>query len=362
MSKRRIEPQECEITAQMQITTDKVSIQTSRIKEKEDVQKLNNRLVAYIEMVRRFELEKSQLENALKYSTESSSKELSEMKQLYQRELDDSRRLIDELAKEKTKLEIDIIKYKTQHDELQIELNKSKCEFKTIETRINEDNCNLKIRVDELEKQVSRLKKQLEEETLLRVDMENRNQTLKEDIQFKTQVFQMEYKQLKVLVGFDKTHNRLSDENDSKLVLELRKIRDETKLKIAEMKEEVEKRYQGKLSELDSNAKKSLSSIVEMKSEIDGYKAKITRYDIDYITKENEIAQLRKEKHELLTEYQELYDIKIALDIEISAYRKLLEAEESRLSLPYQDCESSSESDENISVNFKKRRCDANDE
>ena len=43
--------------------------------------------------------------------------------------------------------------------------------------------------LNDLEKQFGKLKKQLEEETLLRVDLENKNQTLKEDLQFKSTLY-----------------------------------------------------------------------------------------------------------------------------------------------------------------------------
>jgi lamin B len=381
----------------------------TRLKEKEDLQNLNDRLIVYIETVKRLEAENSRLQSYVQSTSETSFREVGEIKALYERELEDSKRLIDELARDKAKLEIECTKYKSQeedalnkfkirdrdakqfenkikqHENELIELKSSNTQFKmriddlTNEyktkfeklngdlKRLNEDNVNLRNELDNNEKKLNIVQTQLEDETILRVDLENKNQTLREDLQFKSNVYEKEIEQLRSAKRTEiEQHDKcLRDEYDSRLVLELQRIRDEAEFKIANMKDDVERRYHSKYADLESNSRRSMhissqfkeeisnykSKIDELDSEIDSLKAKIhnqdiklkeqddkykrlqAQYETDFEIKDSQVRDLRKELDELLSEYQELYDIKIQLDMEIGAYRKLLESEEQRLNI-----------------------------
>lgn len=89
----------------------------TRQQEKEQLQNLNDRLAAYIDKVRFLETENSRLSVQIRSSEETISREVTNVKTLYESELADARKLLDELGKEKAALQIELSKYKEDAEE-----------------------------------------------------------------------------------------------------------------------------------------------------------------------------------------------------------------------------------------------------
>ena len=89
------------------------------MQEKEDLVNLNDRLAAYIDRVRFLEAENSRLNVQVRSTEEVVKREVTNIKSLYENELGDARKLLDEMAKEKAKLVLEVSKYKSESEEYQ---------------------------------------------------------------------------------------------------------------------------------------------------------------------------------------------------------------------------------------------------
>ena len=76
------------------------------MKEKEELQHLNDRFVTYINRVRRLRDEKDRLNVTIEHMQTTTQEESGAVKRIFEKELQDARLLIDETAKEKARYQI----------------------------------------------------------------------------------------------------------------------------------------------------------------------------------------------------------------------------------------------------------------
>ncbi|XP_030396694.1 lamin-B2 isoform X1 [Gopherus evgoodei] len=363
----------------------------SRLQEKEELRQLNDRLAVYIDRVRALELENDRLLLKISEKEEVTTREVSGVKTLYESELADARRVLDETARERAKLQIEIGKLRAELDEINKNYKKKDADLSVAQSRIKDlealfhrseaelstalnEKRSLEAEVADLRTQLAKAedghavaKKQLEKETLMRVDLENRCQSLQEDLDFRKNIFEEEVRETRKrhehrLVEIDSSHRQ---EYESKMAQALQDLRNQHDEQVKLYKMELEQTYQAKLENAklssDQNDKAASAAREELKDarmrieslsyQLSGLQKQASvaedrireledmmageqdRFRKMLDAKEREMMEMRDQMQQQLAEYQELLDVKLALDMEISAYRKLLEGEEKRLKL-----------------------------
>jgi len=363
----------------------------SRTEEKEAMKTNNNKLANYIDNVRRLQNENSKMIKQIEVIESSQTKEISDLREIYDREIGDLKSAIKRMQDNYKDLQANSERVLTENMDLKKMQEKKIQDYEKKQRAIpllREEVQKLKNRIESCNNSHEKAKQQLKEvlpeygklkERLYEVtrqhqdakqereDLESQCKNLSSDLQKKIKEMEVAVHEVKYKKQVDVTAqiHKLETEYDSRMQQTLAELRDFYETQMKNNRAEFTRKYEDKVGSLQNllskerarnssnsgeheEAQRRIHALVQKVQKLESENFELNKnvekiinniedqkkkQQKELIDKDAKIEKTMKDIRDQMEAYQELMQVKTALDMEIAVYKQLLETEEDRLGI-----------------------------